>query len=211
MHRQTVRLQKISDDIKQLSENAHILAKEREILAAKSKLHDRMGSGLLAVRQILRQKTTSEENAAAVMQFRRAVRILQEENTRPQYDVTEFINDAAVSGIQVKINGELPKEKEIMQLLLPLMRETCVNAARHADATVLYVESERSGGNVILRISNDGNPPKGKIVPHGGLADFEKRIADAGGGMETESQPEFVLTVTLPLKKQAKNGENVND
>lgn len=207
LQRQTAQLQKISLDIKQLSDNVQTLAREREILSAKTKLHDQMGSGLLAVRQILRQKTTSEENAAAVMQFRRAVGILQEENVSPMYDVAEFIRDAAVSGIDVKIDGELPGEKEFLILALPLMREACVNAARHADATALYVSVQRTQTAVILRIQNNGNRPKGKIVPHGGLADYKRRVTDAGGSMEIESQPAFMLTVTLPAVKRTENRE----
>lgn len=202
LQRQTTQLEKIALDIKHLSDNVQTLAKEREILTAKSKLHDQMGSGLLAIRRILRQKATSEENAAAVMQFRRAIQILQKENSRPQNDVTEFIQDAAVSGINVKITGELPKDKEQLHLLLAMMREACVNAARHADATALYVESEQTTDLVILRITNDGKQPEDEVVPRGGLADYRKRITQAGGSMEIRSHPNFLLTVTLPAEKR---------
>lgn len=182
------------------------LTKEREVLSAKTKLHDQMGTGLIAIRQILRQNTTSKENAAAVMQFRRAIQILQEENAYPQDDVAEFIRDAAVSGIHVEITGELPQEEELLHLLLPVMREACVNAARHADASALYVTAEQTETAVTLRISNDGKQPEGEIVPRGGLADHRKYIMEAGGSMEIQSQPAFMLTVTLPAGKQ-KNQE----
>ena len=75
-----------------------------------------MGAGLIAIRQILRQNTTSKENAAAVTQFRRAIQILQEENAYPQDDVAEFIRDAAVSGIHVEITGELPQELSLIHI-----------------------------------------------------------------------------------------------
>lgn len=114
LHRQAEQLQKIAGELKQLSENVQTLAEEREILTAKTRLHDSMGSGLLAIRWILQQKTDSSENNAAVMQFRRAVEALQEENISQQYDVSEFIQDAAVSGICVEITGELPKEKTML-------------------------------------------------------------------------------------------------
>lgn len=205
LHRQTAQLQKIAEELRQLSANAQTLAEERETLVAKSKLHDLMGSGLLAIRQILRQKTTSEENTAAVAQFRRAVGILQEENIRPQYDIAEFIRDAAVSGIRVEITGELPKE-ERLRLILPLLREACVNAARHADATELYAAAEQTADAYILRIKNNGRQPEAEVVPRGGLADFGKRIEEAGGSMEIQSRPVFMLKVTLPAE-MPKNGE----
>ena len=183
------------------------LTKEREVLAAKTKLHDQMGAGLIAIRQILRQNTTSKENAAAVTQFRRAIQILQEENAYPQDDVAEFIRDAAVSGIHVEITGELPQEEELLHLLLPVMREACVNAARHADASALYVTAEQTEYAVTLHIANDGKQPEGEIVPRGGLADHRKYIMEAGGSMEIQSQPAFMLTVTLPAGKQEKDQE----
>ena len=201
LHRQTAQLQKISDELKQLSENVQTLAEERETLTAKTKLHDSMGSGLLAVRRILQQKTDSSENAAAVMQFRRAVGVLQEENCSPQYDVADFIRDAAVSGIRVELKGTLPKEKETLRLILPILREACVNAARHADATALYVSAEQTAEAYVLHIKNDGRQPEGEVVPRGGLADLKKRAAETGGTLEIQSQPDFLLTVTLPAKK----------
>ena len=202
LQRQSKELKKMYQELKTLSENVQEMAREQEILNMKSRLHDQMNMGVAAIRQMLRQNTTSEENAAAVMQFRRAIQILQEENAYPQDDVAEFIRDAAVSGIQVKITGNLPETEETLHLLLPVMREACVNAARHADAAMLYVAVEQSPDTVTLRMTNDGRQPEEEITPRGGLVDLCKVITEAGGRMMFMSQPAFVLTVTLPVCKQ---------
>lgn len=99
----------------------------------------------------MRQNTTSEENAAAVRQFRRATQVLREENVYPQDDVSEFIRDAEVSGVRVEINGELPTEAKLLKVLLAVMREACINAVRHADATAMYVVSEQTEAAAELR------------------------------------------------------------
>ncbi len=202
LKRQSRELKKMYRELKILSENVQEAAREQEILNMKSRLHDQMNMGVAAIRQVLRQNTTSEENAAAITQFRRATQVLQEENAYPQDDLTEFIRDAAVSGIQVKITGNLPETEETLHLLLPVMREACVNAARHADATMLYVAVEQSRDAVTLRMTNDGKPPEEEITPRGGLVDLGKVIAEAGGRMEFRSQPAFTLTVTLPVCEQ---------
>lgn len=202
LKRQSRELKKMYQELKTLSENVQEAAREQEILNMKSRLHDQMNMGVATIRQMLRQNTTSEGNAAAVMQFRRAIQVLQEENAYPQDDVAEFIRDAAVSGIQVKITGNLPETEETLHLLLPVMREACVNAARHADATMLYVAVEQSTGAVTLRMTNDGKQPVEEITPRGGLVDLSKMITEAGGRMEFWSQPAFALTVTLPVCKQ---------
>ena len=202
LKRQSRELKKMYRELKILSENVQEAAREQEILNMKSRLHDQMNMGVAAIRQVLRQNTTSEENAAAITQFRRATQVLQEENAYPQDDLTEFIRDAAVSGIQVKITGNLPETEETLHLLLPVMREACVNAARHADATMLYVAVEQSRDAVTLRMTNDGKQPEEEITPRGGLVDLGKVIAEAGGRMEFRSQPAFTLTVTLPVCEQ---------
>ncbi len=202
LKRQSRELKKMYQELKILSENVQEAAREQEILNMKSRLHDQMNMGVVAIRQMLRQNTTSEENAAAVVQFRRAIQVLREENAYPQDDVTEFIRDAAVSGIQVKFTGELPETEKVLHLILPVMREACVNAARHADATILYVSVEQSPDAVTLRMANDGKQPEEEITPRGGLVDLGKVIAEAGGKMKIQSQPVFVLTVTLPVCEQ---------
>ena len=202
LKRQSAELKKMYQELKALSENVLEVTREQEILNMKSRLHDQMNMGVSAIRQMLRQNAASEENAAAVVQFRRAIQVLQEENAYPQNDVTEFIRDAAVSGVQVKIMGELPETEKTLRLLLAVMREACVNAARHADAAALNVAVERTPDAVTLRMTNDGEPPKEEITPRGGLADLGKMIRAAGGRMEIQSRPIFVLTVTLPLCQQ---------
>lgn len=202
LKRQSRELKKMYQELKTLSENVQEATREQEILNMKSRLHDKMNMGVAAIRQMLRQNTTSEENAAAVVQFRRAIQVLQEENAYPQDDVTEFIRDAAVSGIQVKITGNLPETEKALNLLLPVMREACVNAARHADATMLYVAVEQSPDIVTLHMTNDGKQPEEEITPRGGLVDLDKVIRKAGGRMVIQSWPVFVLTVTLPVCEQ---------
>ena len=202
LKRQSKELKRMYQELKILSENVQEATREQEILNMKSRLHDQMNMGVSAIRQMLRQNITSEENASAIVQFRRAIQVLQEENSYPQGDVTEFVRDAAVSGVQVKITGNLPEPGKTLHLLLTVMREACVNAARHADAAILYVAVEQGLDAVTLRMTNDGQQPKEKITPRGGLVDLCRMITAAGGRMEIQSQPVFMLTVTLPVREQ---------
>lgn len=199
LQRQSRELKKMYRELKILSANVLEMTREEEILNLKSRLHDQMNMGVAAIRQILRQNTTSEENAAAIAQFRRAIQVLQEENAYPQDDIAEFIRDAEVSGIRVEITGDFPEEKKVLHLLLPVLREACVNAARHADASVLYITAERKSNAMRLLLTNDGRQPQQEVIPRGGLVDLGRMLAEAGGKIEIQSQPQFLLTVTLPI------------
>ena len=199
LQQQSRELKKMYQELKILSDNLQEMTREQEILNLKSRLHDQMNMGVAAIRQILRQNTASEENNAAIQQFRRAIQVLQAENAYPQDDVAEFIRDAAVSGIRVEISGSLPKAEETLHLLLPVMREACVNAIRHADATALYIAARQTDTAVTLCITNDGQQPQAAVTPRGGLADLSRMIAQAGGNIRIRWQPEFSLTVTVPV------------
>ena len=59
--------------LKILPENVQEATREPEILHMKSRLHDQMNMGVSAIRQMLRQNVTSEENTSAIVQFRRAI------------------------------------------------------------------------------------------------------------------------------------------
>ena len=68
---QIERLNAISRELKWLSDNVLILTREKEVLSAKTKLHDDMGAGLIAIRHILNNNQT-EEAANAVDEIGRA-------------------------------------------------------------------------------------------------------------------------------------------
>ena len=57
------KLPEISRELRYLSDNVLILTREREVLAAKTKLHDQMGAGLTAIRQNLLQGSEDYSDA----------------------------------------------------------------------------------------------------------------------------------------------------
>ncbi len=79
---QIKRLNAISRELKWLSDNALILTREKEVLSAKTKLHDDMGAGLIAIRRILLHNRT-EEAETAMNLFRRAVSTIKYDNAYP--------------------------------------------------------------------------------------------------------------------------------
>lgn len=204
LRQQSEKLKKMYRELKALSENVLEMTREQEILNLKTRLHDQMNMGVAAIRQILRQQTTSEENAAAVLRFRRAIQVLREESADPRgrEDVAEFLRDAAVSGVRVELTGQLPEQERPSRLLLRVLREACVNAARHGDATLLSAGLESTAEAVTLCVTNNGRQPEGPVIPRGGLADLDRAIRAAGGSLRLQWQPAFALTVTLPLGKE---------
>lgn len=195
----------ISRELKRLSDNVLILTREKEVLSAKTKLHDYMGAGLIAIRQILHHNQT-EEAANAIDLFRQAVSAIKNDNAYPQgrSELDRFLHDAEAIGIKVNLSGELPEQEELRRVMILAMRECLTNSVRHAGATTLHVAVEKNGDSISMKITNDGKAPETEVVPKGGLHNLYRHITDCGGTMEIQSKPVFVLTVVLPAIKEGK-------
>ncbi|MDD5946389.1 MAG: hypothetical protein PUC41_01130 [Oscillospiraceae bacterium] len=196
---QIQRLKAISREIKWLSDNVQILTREKEVLSAKTKLHDDMGAGLIAIRHILNHSRTEElENAIDL--FRKAVSAIKYDNAYPQgrSELDSFLHDARAIGIKVNLVGELPRQEELRRVMILAMRECLTNGVRHARATTIYITVENKADSVSMKITNDGRPPETEVVPKGGLHNLYRHIMDCGGTMEIQSKPGFALAVVLP-------------
>lgn len=200
---QIKQLSAISRELKRLSDNVLILTREKEVLSAKTKLHDYMGAGLIAIRQILHHNQT-EEAANAIDLFRQAVSAIKNDNAYPQgrSELDRFLHDAEAIGIKVNLSGELPEQEELRRVMILAMRECLTNSVRHAGATTLHVAVEKNGDSISMKITNDGKAPETEVVPKGGLHNLYRHITDCGGTMEIQSKPVFVLTVVLPAIKE---------
>ena len=200
---QIKRLNAISRELKWLSDNVLILTREKEVLSAKTKLHDDMGAGLIAIRHILHRNRT-EAAANAMDLFHRAVSAIKYDNTYPQghSELDRFLQDAEAIGIKVDLSGELPEQEELRRVMILAMRECLTNSVRHAGATTIYITVEKKGDSVSVKITNDGRPPETEVVPKGGLHNLYRHIMDFGGTMEIQSKSSFTLTVVLPVIKE---------
>ena len=197
---QIKRLNAISRELKWLSDHALILTREKEVLSAKTKLHDDMGAGLIAIRHILHHNRT-EEAANAMDLFRRAVSAIKYDNAYPRgrSELDRFLQDAEAIGIKVNLSGDLPEQEELRHVIILAMRECLTNSVRHAGATTIHITVEKKGDSVSVKITNDGRSPESEVVPKGGLHNLYRHIIDLGGTMEIQSKPSFALTVVLPV------------
>lgn len=201
---QTKQLEEISRELKLLNDNVLTLTKEKEVLSAKTKLHDQMGAGVIAVRRMVQQVHSQEGQEDAVRLFQRAVNIMKNDNESPleRSEFTEFMHDADTIGVKIRLTGELPKQGEVYHMFIVAMRECLTNGVRHADATELQIAIHQDDSDVSMRITNNGVTPKDEIVPKGGLLNLKDHIAALGGAMEVQSKPVFALIVTVPKMKE---------
>lgn len=200
---QTVKLKELGKNIRRLSENVVAMTREEEMLSFKTDLHDRMGAGLIAARKVLTQNRSSSETDELIRQWKRSVELFRQDNGAPyeRGDLPDLLRDAAAISVNIIIDGELPPNGEARNVLINAMRECLTNCARHANGTEMTAEIAKRGKNYTLTITNNGTPPSKTIVLGGGLSNLKRRVDYFGGAMEIESQPRFLLRVTIPMEE----------
>lgn len=195
--KQTEQLKEIAKELRYLSDNVLILTREREVLAAKTKLHDQMGAGLTAIRQSLTQENADYKEAVRLL--RQAVNAIWNDNQYPleEGDFERFLQDAKTLGVEVVCEGTLPESEELANICVLAMRECLTNGVCHAGATELSIQMQNENHQYSICITNNGAAPDKEIVPKGGLYNISRHVLDYGGEMQIQSFPYFALTITF--------------
>lgn len=193
---QAVELEMIAQQLGQLSRKALVLTREEEILTAKTRLHDEMGSALVAAKQGLAHPQQLEIAASAIDMFKKAVSAIKNDNTYEtgRGGLAQLLEDADTIGVNLRIEGTLPGDSVAEEVFVNAIRECMTNAMRHAGADTLTVQIQ---GTTIM-ITNNGTAPKGEVVARGGLLNLIHRVTALGGTCDIRSLPYFKLTLELP-------------
>ena len=188
------KLQEDAEKLKQLSDNAGALAREKERLDAKSSMHD----GLAACITLTKQYITGEFDGMdagvvcheweKVIAFRNAIGLSAKE---------KLLDSAKTGGVTVRIRGEEPTGGEA-ELMYTAMQVCLTNAVQYANATEISVNIWENECSYTVMIRNNGKPPEKKITEGGGLTNLRHRIEHSGGKMTVQSLPAFSLVIEMP-------------
>ena len=181
--------------LRRYSENVDELARAKERLETKVRIHGELGQALLAARRYLMEQSSQD---APLDIWRRNIAMLRKEmETQKVDDPLHILEKAAKSaGVHLKIQGHLPVENEYRQFFLIAASEALTNAVVHADARTLYINLEETDSQWKIRFTNDGKKPGTAIIEGGGLGSLRRKTENIGASMKVESLPEFVLTIT---------------
>ena len=84
--------------------------------------------------------------------------------------------DAAESaGVEVLLQGELPQESRVVELITAAGAEALTNAVRHADAKQLRMKVSQTDLVCSVVFTNDGRRPEKPLQEGGGLTGLRRR------------------------------------
>ena len=203
LEKDNLRLRAMNRRLRQYGQDVQETTREKEILRAKTRVHDEIGHALLQTRQYLSGTQSDAEDVCAV--WRQTTRLLLEKYAdEPPVGAFEQLSRAARAiGVVIERNGAFPEEgTENAQLAEAAAHECLTNLVRHAGGTCLEIFSEKTSSGWRIRYLNDGRAPSGLIVEGSGLAALRARTEAAGGAMTTVHAPRFQLTLILPQERR---------
>jgi len=196
-----LRARQLASSMKAYGETIADTVQRQEILQAKINIHDGMNRMILATRKAAQDGGSEEERAAILRMWQgQALLLCREADTRKSRNIISDLNALAdVIGLRVQWNG-LPESEDpaVLALFLSVAREAIINAAKHAGAARLTIDTEESGDALRAVFKNDGRRPRSAVQETGGLFNLRQRVEKAGGQMQIDAEPEFRLTVTIP-------------
>ena len=203
LEKDNLRLEAMNRRLRQYGQDVQEATREKEILRAKTRVHDEIGRVLVQTRQFLSGTQGDAESVCAA--WRQNTRLLLAKYADEQRtDAFEQLTRAAQAiGVTIARSGAFPQEgTESAQLAEAAAHECLTNLVRHAGGTRLEILSERTAEGWSIRYRNDGEAPSGPIVEGSGLTALRARTEAAGGAMAIAHAPRFELTLTLPQERQ---------
>ena len=196
-------LRKMNLRLRKYGEIVTEVTREREILAARVKVHGNLGSLILRTKKSLMQGEYDRDALVSDWNDVMALIFASDEDEDKFADA-----DKTASGVGVRIfyDGKRPPAGTAAEkIFAAAVFECVVNTARHADGTELYVKLTEDETNRRITVTNNGNVPTEEIREGGGLSSLRTMTENVGGQMTVRSLPSFALELTVPKEN------NTND
>lgn len=191
----------IADSTKIIIENN---VKEEQ-LAYKMRIHDSLGQCVTTVSHIM--KDTGDVQASAKL-WAEAVAGLRtyEDNINAEENVgqrafREQLRLLEQLGCTVKHVGPMPSRPLHAQIFRDAIRTAGINAVRHANANILFVETKRDNSAFDISISDNGSVRTEHLTEGGGLSSLRQKVEGAGGGMIITTEMKVKIYIHLPPTK----------
>ncbi len=199
---ESARLEETISHLKRLSSNILAETREEEILSMKMRVHDKMGRSLIAARKLYSGELKDETEELIIETWKGAINLLKSNDETTKKDMIDEIRQACEGMIEIIQHGEMPENEDIAYLIVVAIRECTTNAIRYGHASVLTANISKDSHFVYADITNNGDVPDEPVKEGGGLSNLRKKIEARGGEMAISSEPQFKLSVMLPIQEE---------
>lgn len=202
LEKDNLRLKTMNLRLRQYGQEVQELTREKEILRAKTRVHDEIGHVLLQTRQFLSGARGDAESICAEWRQNTHLLLGKYADEKPVDTFEQLSRAARAIGVTIERNGVFPEDgTENAHLIESAAHECLTNLVRHANGTRLEIFGEATANGWEIRYLNDGDAPSQPIVEGSGLSSLRAQVEAAGGAMAVEHAPRFRLTLILPQER----------
>lgn len=203
LEKDNLRLKTMNLRLRQYGQEVQELTREKEILRAKTRVHDETGHVLLQTRQFLSGARGDAESICAEWRQNTHLLLGKYADEKPVDTFEQLSRAARAIGVTIERNGVFPEDgTENAHLIESAAHECLTNLVRHANGTRLEIFGEATANGWEIRYLNDGDAPSQPIVEGSGLSSLRAQVEAAGGAMAVEHAPRFRLTLILPQERR---------
>lgn len=192
------KLRDIQYRMRLMSSEQNSLVMNREILKARTTLHDEVGYVLLRSRYYFENPDEADEaSIAELLTITNALLLGEAEKVDDaQTDIIDYtVKLANGIGVEVVINGAPPESAK--ELLALAIRECAANTVKHAEGDLLKADIAFENGKTQIFLMNNGKPPMGEITETGGLLSLRKTAEAQGAKMSVKSAPHLIIILEI--------------
>ena len=174
--------------------------RKEELLAAKMRVHDSLGSDLIAAKMFLTAEESPATAEAILESWSENLSLLSENiGTGVVSDVLKRFYDAADHlGIQLTVEGNMPKDFDAANLIGIGIQECMTNAIQHGEATKMQVTIEHKPTEILVSYTNNGLPDDGRGHEGGGLTILRNSAEKINATMERVPGDRYCLRLHIP-------------
>ena len=161
--RNTLILEAVNERLISYGKNVSQLAREKEVLMAKIRIHDDIGKLLLVTKQKLTNDMKKEDQKELLSFWEVEIEALKSTSTLKKKSNLQVILEAAqLVNVAIEFKGNYPTIDSVTEkILIQAMHECLTNTVSHANGKKMLVELENGIDEFVIRITNDGQKPKG--------------------------------------------------
>lgn len=205
LEEENIKLNDINERLLDMKIKVANIARQEEQLAVKANIHSDMGYALLSTKALLTgvdSKTTTND---IIGNWQYVIKLLSygDKVEKSNNTVKELYKAAKFLGLELYIEGNIPRSQELLKLFIACTRECMTNTVRHSKAKELRIIIEENKSNIQWKYINEPKEKVQDVVEGGGLLALRKMVTELDGEMSIEYNKKnddkelFQLTVTL--------------
>lgn len=201
-------LKQINQRLSEYEANVEELTKVQERLSMKIRIHDAIGQNLITTKYFLLQGEARNDLFKIIERWENSIAMLKQEISKEEEttdSIKYLINAARSAGVRVVLEGRIPNNQKILEMVVAAGAEALTNLVRHTKIRTLKIIFEHKRYSEKIIFLNEGNQIS-SIQEGGGLSSLRKRVETMGGQMKIRMNDRFSLEIEIP---QTEGGDSL--